>query len=57
MSRSQSTGSESDGVDSDKPLLQVNERDTAVCYRPGGKKQRNAKKIQKVQFTCNSDKL
>ena len=49
QSLTQSTGSDSEGVDSDKPLLQVNERDTAVCYRLGGKKQRNGKKVPKVQ--------
>ena len=48
-SLSQSTGSESDGVDSDKPLLQLERETAAVCYRPGGKKQRNGKKVPKVQ--------
>ena len=42
-SQSVSTGSDSEGGGSDKPLLHFKERDTAVSYRPGGKKKQTKK--------------
>ena len=45
-SQSMSTASDSEGVDSDKPLLHFKERDVTVSYKPGRKK----KQIKKVEF-------
>ena len=43
-----STGSDSEGVDSDRPLLRVSERDVAVSYKAGGKGKQKRKKVNVV---------
>ena len=43
-----STGSDSEGMDSDRPLLQVNERDVTVSYKSGGKSKQKRKKVSIV---------
>ena len=49
-SQSVSTGSDSEGMDSDKPLLHFKERDVAVSYKPGRKK-KQAKKVELSPLT------
>ena len=48
-SQSVSTGSDSEGADSDKPLLHFKEKDVAVSYKPGRKK-KQAKKVELSPF-------
>ena len=43
-----STGSDSEGVDSDRPLLRVSERDVTVSYKSGGKGKQKRKKVNVV---------
>lgn len=45
QSQAASTGSDSDAMDSDKPLLKVSERDSSVIYKPGGKKKLGKKRV------------
>ena len=47
-----STGSDSEGVDSDRPLLRVSERDVAVSYKPGGKGKQKRKKVNVLGSDC-----
>ena len=50
--QSVSTASDSDGIDSDKPLLHFRERDTAVSYRPGGGKKKQIKTVLLYIYIC-----
>lgn len=40
-----STGSDSEFVDSHRPLLRVSERDMVVSYKPGGKSKQKRKEV------------